>query len=682
MDTTMQKLPSGSDRTNLFQTENAEKAVLGFILYSPRFMREAIERNLQPDDFVVPHHEAIFAALLSLHGEGQLGAGEGPIDVSAVYARMQVHETAVRLALHGHEAYLCGLQNDHTAGSIADHIHVVKRAAIRRNAAKVREKLDGPGLEPDRRGGLEERLRELRAEEDALLLGAGGWPGEPGPPIPLDDANVPPWPDDALPPTVAAYVDAVANFVQVPRDLPAMVVLGAMGACFARKVRVVPFEGYSEALCIYAVAAADVSERKSAAYDAITFPIRDYEADHRQEQAPAWSNYHADRAVLDEKLRFAIQKAKKPIADGDAAGGADETVRSLRRELDSLKKPPRADFLTQDCTAEGLARLMSETGGHAFLMSPEGGGIFDLFIGRYDRLPNLDVYLKAYGGEPIVVTRANREREIAPIAHPSLCMAITTQPKTLRRLADKDELGDRGLLARMIYAIPSDSRVGFRPPMGRPIPPAVRAAYERAMMSALRIEWPSEPHVLTFSDSALAAYRELASAIESRLRPDGDLRDLRGWAGKLTGKIVRIAALFHLMEQVDEREPWTVPLSGEAFQRAARLTEYLIAHARRAFGVMKQSPRMESAHKLLARLMSDRQQTFTTRQAQRILHSGTADDVRPTLELLAVHGQIAKVTGQRRDSERWIVHPATAKSWKQRPTSPHTTKPATVGTLP
>jgi len=678
----MPKLSRGADSTNHFPTEGAEKAILGIILFCPRTLGEAIESDLQPRDFVAPHHEAIFDALLDLHGKGQLGAPEGSIDHLIVYGRMGALQTADALKLHGHEAYLITLQNEYGQGHIADHITVVKLAANRREQETIRALSYRSDLEPSRRDERAERLRDLRAEEDALLLRAAGWPGEPGPPVPLDDADVPPWPDDALPPTIAAYVDAVADFVSMPRDLPALVALGAMAACWARKVRVVPFEGYSEALCIYAVAAADVSERKSSAYAAIEFPIRKYEEEYRDAQAPAWSKYRADKAVLEEQLRYAIQKAKKPGTDEDAAGGAEETVHSLQCELDSLKKPPRADFLTQDCTAEGLARLMSETGGHACLMSPEGGGIFDLLIGRYDKQPNLDVYLKAYGGEPIVVTRANREREIAPIAQPSLCMAITTQPRTLRRLADKDELGDRGLLARMIYAIPSDSKVGYRPPVGRPIPSCVRDAYERAMLAALRIEWPSEPHVLTFSDSALAAYRVLAGAIESRLRPDGDLRELRGWAGKLTGKIVRIAALFHLMEHVDQREPWTVPLRVEAFQRAARLTEYLIAHARRAFGVMKQSRQMDGAHKLLGHLTRDRLQTFTTRQAQRILRSGTADDVRPTLELLAVHGQIAKVTGQRRDSERWIVHPATVKSWKQRAASPHTGKPVTVGTLP
>jgi len=82
--------------------------------------------------------------------------------------------------------------------------------------------------------------------------------------MPLDALTVPPWPDDALPPPVAAFVDALAASVQVPRDLAGMVALGLMSACWAGKVRAWPCGDYRESLCIYAVAAADVGERKSA----------------------------------------------------------------------------------------------------------------------------------------------------------------------------------------------------------------------------------------------------------------------------------------------------------------------------------------------------------------------------------------------------------------------------------
>ena len=185
-----------------------------------------------------------------------------------------------------------------------------------------------------------------------------------------------------------------------------------------------------------------------------------------------------------------------------------------------------------------------------------------------------------------------------------------------------------------------------------------------------------------FDAATLNAYEAHATRIETQLRPDGALRDLAGWGNKLIGKIVRLAALFHLMSQPDDREPWRIPASLEAFQRAARLADYLIAHARRAFGLMHESRELRAARKLMAHLASDRCRRFTTRDAHRIVaRNETVETARSTLDLLAAHHQIARVAGQRRDSEAWVVHPAIVRQWERTPASPHAIQAGTDGTL-
>lgn len=501
--------------------------------------------------------------------------------------------------------------------------------------------------------------------------------------MPLDALAVPPWPDDALPPTVGEFVDAVAASVQVPRDLAGMVSLGVMSACWAGKVRALPFGEYREPLSVYAVAAADVGERKSATYAAMEAPLLLYQQERQAELAPLWSDYEAERSLLDAQLGMAIQKGRAVHDCDDGESSALDSVRALRRKLDELRKPPRADFITGDCTAEGLSRLMSETGGHACLMSPEGGGIFDLIVGRYHKVPNLDAYLKGYDGERITVTRANREREYPPVAMPALVMVVTTQPATLRKLAKSADLADRGLLARMVYAVPAHSFVGYRSPIGPTVPESVRDAYSDRIGWALRIDRPEVPHDLVFDAEALEAYKALAADIERQLRPGGALCGAAGWGNKLTGKIVRLAALYHLMSRSDDREPWRIPVTAAVFQRAARLREYLIAHALRAFGLMQEPREVSAARKLLAQLAHNRCQRFTTREAQRFIsHNGTAEVTRRTLELLAAHHQIARLTGSRHDSELWVVHPATVATWEARPAASPASQAGTVGTLP
>lgn len=513
--------------------------------------------------------------------------------------------------------------------------------------------------------------------------GQPAWPGDDAPPMPLDALAVPPWPDDALPPLVAAFVDAVAASVQVPRDLAGMVALGVMSACWAGKVRAWPFGDYREPLSVYAVAAADVGERKSATYAAMEAPLLRYQLALHAELAPLWSDYEADRRRLDAQLTKAIQRDSRGHEGDDGESSALDSVRALRRKLDDLRKPPRADFITGDCTAEGLSRLMSETGGHACLMSPEGGGIFDLIVGRYDKVPNLDVYLKGYDGERITVTRANREREYPPVAMPALVMVLTTQPATLRKLAKSADLADRGLLARMIYAVPAHSLVGYRKPIGPMVPEAVRDAYSDRIGWALRIDRPEAPHDLVFDAEALEAYEALAADNERQLRPGGALCGAAGWGNKLTGKIVRLAALYHLMSKPDDREPWRIPVTATAFQRAGRLRDYLVAHALRAFGLMQEAREVSTARKLMTHLAQNRRQRFTTRDAQRFTdRNGTVEATRRTLHLLATRNHIARLSCPRLDSEVWVVHPAIVATWEAGRDASPASQAGTVGTLP
>lgn len=670
-------LSLSSDRSNAEGAAVlAERGVLSIVLFDAARFDEVLRLGLTDEHFADHRHEAIFRALAALRDEGKL-ASSGPVcDVEVVYAKLCALDLAVRLNDRGGVQCLRELQADATPQSLGDNVAAVRLAHNKRQIRTVDEHIEQDGPDGTARAVLAERRQSLQDERTAILSMAEGWPA----PQPLPEAvAVPPWPDDALPPPIAAFVDAVAQSVQVPHDLPGMVALGVMSACFAGKVRVRPFGDYCESLSVYAVAAADVGERKSAIYSLMEAPLRAYQQKRREELAPLWSDYEADRSMLDAKIGHAIarHKGKRDAGEGEAE------VRELRRKRDALAKPPRADFITSDTTSEGLARLMSESGGHACLMSPEGGGIFDQLVGRYDKMPNLDVFLKAYDAESIAVCRSNREREYTPIAMPALVMVVTTQPATLQRLDSKPELRERGLLARMSYAVPGRSLIGYRNAIGPQIPPPMRDAYDDLISWALRIERPEVPHELTFGPEALEAYQALHADIEAQLRPDGALRDLQGWGNKLMGKLVRLAALFHLMSRPDDREPWRVPMSASAFNRAARLAPYLTAHALRAFGLMHESREQRSARKLMAQLARDRKAEFLTREAHRIIaKNGTAEHPRRVLDLLEGYGQIFRLSSRRCDSERWAVHPATVAGWKNDTASPHLVPGGTVGTVP
>lgn len=664
----MQNLVDRPDRGKPFPLAiESEKAILGIILLFPDRMSVAWDQDLDSEDFLDAPHRAIFYAMQALHSD------RTEITVQSVYARMSALGTAHQLTAREREAYLVGVQTE--CGSpcgLLDHINTVKRAAIDRQLTRARAELDVGDLASDQKQELASRLEKLTTARDQLLLGAEGWPGDPDLPIPLDDISAPPWPRGVLPPPFDAYVNAVAESIQVPLDLPGILALSVMSTCFAGKVRAIPYAGYAEPLSIYAIGAADVGERKSSTYRAMVGPIFNYEAERRERLAPKQTEFETKKAIMDADLQSALHDRKRHKPGTPDHQNAAARIGDIRAELAALQPPPRAEFLTTDPTPEGLSRLMSETGGNACLMDSEGGGFFDLLAGlRYGDNPSIDPFLKSYDDERLVVHRSQRERQHPPIEHPALTIGLLTQPSTLRTLSERKELSERGMVQRMIFAIPAVSMVGHRVAIKPPIPSATAESYSDIVLRGLRAEKPAVPHEVVFSPEALSEYKAFYERIEPSLLEGGELYEMRGWAGKLPGRIVRIATLFHLMT-CPAPEPWTVAVSGDSFRRAVALSAYLIGHTRRAFGMMLRAPETASARRILDWIGRERLQSFTTSDAHRkVMKNVDVSQVRKALtKLHRPHNFIAPAKASRRDQERWMVHPAQVRGWKNAESKP------------
>ena len=99
---------------------------------------------------------------------------------------------------------------------------------------------------------------------------------------------------------------------------------------------------------------------------------------------------------------------------------------------------------------------MAQNDGRMSVISSEGG-IFDVIAGRYSGSVNLDLFLKAYTGDPYRVDRKGRQSEY--IQRPTLTLLLTFQPSVLYALMQQDEFAGRGFLARFLYSLPQ-SNVG------------------------------------------------------------------------------------------------------------------------------------------------------------------------------------------------------------------------------
>ena len=438
----------------------------------------------------------------------------------------------------------------------------------------------------------------------AEAAGNDGW--EPF--TPLDSTEgLAAFPAEALPAWGQLMVEAVAEETQTQADLPGVVFLGVLATAAGGRAKVEVKPGWTEPLNLYAVPALDPGSRKSAVFREMTRPVLDAEQALREIARADIAQSSVDREIAQEAARRAVLAAAKSGTDGDKADAI------AKAELaGSISTPAWPRIVADDVTAEALTSLLAEQGGRIAVLSAEGD-LFDIMSGRYSRdgqIPNLGVFLKGHAGDLLLVDRKGREPE--RIDHPALTIVVTIQPRVLHDIASKPVLRGRGLLARILFALPPDL-VGHRKIEVEPVPAETRAMYQtnvKALVLSLA-DW-TDPAVLPMTEEARKLLTEFQREIEPRLRKDtGDLADLRDWASKLAGATARLAGLLHLSGHLTDG--WGKSVESDTMDRAIQLGRYFTDHALAAFRQMGADPLIADAQRLLAWITRTGAANFTRR---------------------------------------------------------------------
>ncbi|MBI4816658.1 MAG: DUF3987 domain-containing protein [Deltaproteobacteria bacterium] len=390
--------------------------------------------------------------------------------------------------------------------------------------------------------------------------------------------RLPEFPVEVLPEWAARFVEASARALQVPSDLPGMLVLGVLaGACAKRfNVRV---GQWLEPVNLYLLVALDPGNRKSAAFESAMEPIIAYERDLARRMGPEIERARAEHAVNEAR----ITKLKTQSAKGD-----DEREACLREMTELAIKNQRLvlsspRLVADDVTPERLAGLLAENRGRISVLSAEGT-LFEIVAGRYQEkgTPCLEIVLKGHSGDFLRVDRQSRPTEI--IRRPNITVAVAVQPDVLRGLVSKPSFRGRGLLGRFLYSVP-ESLVGYRNIGAPPVPIETSTRYDenvRRLLSRRETydeDGEPQPTTIDFAPDALVAFRRVEHEIERDLRSNGRLGSIPDWGSKLAGTLVRIAGL---LAAANDRA--TVVPSDIA--KIATLREYLIAHALVAYDEM------------------------------------------------------------------------------------------------
>jgi hypothetical protein len=498
-----------------------------------------------------------------------------------------------------------------------------------------------------------------------------------------DDTNrqpavLPPFPVHTLPGDVGKFCDAVAIFMQVPVDLPAFAILGAL-ATLAGGHTTITGKWRENACNLFLAAIADSGEGKSPAVSAITAPIYQLEKLLRDE----WKTLYGDMA---DNYEIAVKTRDRLIAKiADSAGGQRN---NLLAELDAIKQeiadntpPPYPQLLAGDVTPEVLGKIMHRTGGHISIISAEGGFLGNL-TGRYSKgQPNLELVLTAFdSSEPYRLERITREP--FEVERPSLTLSLAVQPVVIDDAVASPAVSDRGLLNRFLLARP-DSLAGRRDKNPPNVPLHLDEAWRGTVHRVFRAVLPNgrpfddngdplEPVPMQISETAEHLHLAWRQQMEQRVDPDsGDLAAIKGWTKKLEGLVYRLAALLHLAAGRPPQEPVGEAVMLDALTIADWAVPHALAVLKPASGDDSSTPAgpvEEAAGHVLAWIRRRGVAEFTVDTARAALRGRGwvkkygAAGVRAALIVLARQGWVASVErygadGRRLGEGSFVSHP-------------------------
>lgn len=470
--------------------------------------------------------------------------------------------------------------------------------------------------------------------------------------IPLGRIELPDFPIDAFPEPLRTLSVEIANSLQVPIDLPAMLTLAAVSLFSAGRYEVTPKSDWSEPVNLYIACILPAAKKKSQVFKIISEPIMQIERELVQDRRELVERNRSDYAILEMKKK---DLEKKTVKNSNSRMDLNEVLRQMAN-FRHLYEPT---LLASDVTPEAVSKLLCQNDAKLGIFSSEGG-IFATFAGRYqDNKPVNDVFLKAHIGDTIRVNRVGRPSE--HIEKPAITMALTIQPTIIEHLGHRRLLEDSGMLGRFLYSMPvCDQNAAFET---TPISNEMKLTYGQ-LLHTLHKNDNLRILRMPLADSAVKIFEPYYLEIHKRMQ-DGDLVNIPSWAGKLCGHTLRIAALFELTERATTGMlNDTITICDRNVEGAIELSRYLIPHAKRTFQQMGQDVVLSIAEKIVQWILRTNRACFTQREVFEAVKGlsaiSTVLDIAEPLELLKEYGYIKSAepsNGVGRKSIKFDVNP-------------------------
>jgi Protein of unknown function (DUF3987) len=397
-----------------------------------------------------------------------------------------------------------------------------------------------------------------------------------------------PFPVDALGTLLANAATGIQDRVRTPAAICAQSVLAVAWLVTQGRANVKLPTGQVRPLSGYFGSVAVTGERKSAADNEATWPIRKHEENLREAYGPT-------KLVYDNKLE-AYEAARKA-----AVTAGKGNVAAIEAGLQRLGPPPVPPLIPRlicsEPTAEGLVKLFAAGWPSLGLFSDEGGG----FIGGHGMSEDAKLRTaRLWDGAPLDRVRGGDGALLLPGRR--LATHLMVQPNVAAIFLGDGMLAEQGLLSRFLVTYP-DSAIGGR--MWRQASDesdvAIKA-YGARMLAILEKPLPLVPGKLNelsppeiaLSAGATAKWVSFHDHVEANMREGRELWPVRGLANKIPEIAARLAGCLTLVENINATD-----VSVEMMDAGIALAEHYLAEALRLHAIAQADGDLVRAEHLL-----------------------------------------------------------------------------------
>ena len=439
-------------------------------------------------------------------------------------------------------------------------------------------------------------------------------------PVPFEkEVHYQAFPSEHLPKVLSDYIKAVSEFIQVDSAMIALPMLSVLSLCLQGKATVAyPANDHTESINIYTLTIAPPGERKSGVFKALIRPVDEYVRQYNE-------LHHKDIEEYKSKLQFLERRKQAAISSKKADFNR---VLEITQELNELKPVHEMRLTCSDTTPEALASEIKKQGGCMAVMDDEGT-VFDIISGLYNKgAGNINLLLKAYDGSPHTILR--KTSDDITLDSPYLTIGIMTQPQQFFKAMNNKQFTGRGLMQRFLFAFP-EGKSGRQNFSSKNIPSEVQTAYDKLILSLLKIPKENEPFRLEHDKESYNFFHDYHELLQSKMREGGMFENIKDYANKHFAKVLKIAGLLHMCEHKPEE-----PINGQTAINAIAIGLWAENMALKAYNCDAfEDEIIKNAKYILSRIKESEKTELPKRELKHLCRSiHNESDFNKTIELL------------------------------------------------